>query len=83
MVYGNIGGRGRLDFTVIGPAVNLVSRIEGLCKTLGQPTLATAELARHLGDQLVSIGTHPIRGLSQPVELFAPRPPLANPDGSG
>jgi adenylate cyclase len=71
VVYGNIGGQGRLDFTVIGPAVNLVSRIEGLCKVLGQPLLATAALGRHVGDELVPIGAHPIRGLAEPVELFA------------
>ncbi|MDF2782591.1 MAG: adenylate cyclase protein, partial [Geminicoccaceae bacterium] len=71
VVYGNIGGQGRLDFTVIGPAVNLVSRIEGLCKVLGQPLLATAALGRHVGGELVPIGAHPIRGLAEPVELFA------------
>jgi adenylate cyclase len=71
VVYGNIGGQGRLDFTVIGPAVNLVSRIEGLCKSLGQPLLATAALARHVGAELVPVGAHPIRGLAEPVELFA------------
>ncbi|HEX5794600.1 MAG TPA: adenylate/guanylate cyclase domain-containing protein [Geminicoccaceae bacterium] len=71
VVYGNIGGQGRLDFTVIGPAVNLVSRIEALCKILGQPLLATAALGRHVGGELVPIGAHPIRGLAEPIELFA------------
>jgi adenylate cyclase len=70
VVYGNIGGQGRLDFTVIGPAVNLVSRVEGLCRTLGQPLLATAAFAGPLGDELVSVGEHRVRGLILPVELF-------------
>jgi class 3 adenylate cyclase len=71
VVYGNIGGQGRLDFTVIGPALNPVSRTEGLCKSLGQPLLATAALARHFGGELAPVGAHPIRGLAEPVELFA------------
>jgi adenylate cyclase len=70
VVYGNIGGQGRLDFTVIGPAVNLVSRVEGLCRSLGQPLLATAAFARPLGDELVTVGEHRVRGLPLPVELF-------------
>ncbi len=70
VVYGNIGGQGRLDFTVIGPAVNLVSRVEGLCRTLRQPLLATAAFARPLGDELAPVGEHRIRGLPLPVELF-------------
>jgi adenylate cyclase len=70
VVYGNIGGQGRLDFTVIGPAVNLVSRVEALCRALGQPVLATAEFAQHV-DELVLVGEHAIRGLPDPAELFA------------
>ena len=71
VVYGNIGGRGRLDFTVIGRAVNLVSRVEGLCKTLDQTVLATDTFAHHLGPRMVSVGRHAIRGLADPVELYA------------
>ena len=41
-MYGNIGGENRLDFTVIGPAVNLAARIEGLCRDLGRPVLLSA-----------------------------------------
>ena len=70
VVYGNIGGQGRLDFTVIGPAVNLVSRVEGLCKRLRQPLLATAAFARHLGGELVPVGEHRIRGFEAPIGLF-------------
>jgi adenylate cyclase len=69
--YGNIGATDRLDFTVIGPAVNLVSRIENAAKALGQPIVVSADLAARL-DGVVSLGRHKLRGLATPQELFAP-----------
>jgi adenylate cyclase len=69
--YGNIGAADRLDFTVIGPAVNLVSRIENAAKMLGQPIVVSADLAAAL-DGFVSLGRHRLRGLATPQELFAP-----------
>jgi adenylate cyclase len=69
--YGNIGAADRLDFTVIGPAVNLVSRIENAAKTLGQKIVVSAELAAVL-DGAISLGRHRLRGLAEPQELFAP-----------
>jgi adenylate cyclase len=69
--YGNIGAADRLDFTVIGPAVNLVSRIENAAKMLGQPIVVSADLAAAL-DGIVSLGRHRLRGLATPQELFAP-----------
>jgi adenylate cyclase len=79
VVYGNIGGAGRLDFTVIGPAVNLVSRVEGLCKELDHSILTTAAFAEHLPSGFVSIGRHVVRGFAEPVELFAGPEDLAGP----
>ena len=73
VMYGNIGSRARLDFTVIGPAVNMASRLEALTKQLGRTVLlsrAFAELVK--GDvELERLGEHPVRGFSEPVELFA------------
>jgi adenylate cyclase len=69
--YGNIGAADRLDLTVIGPAVNLVSRIENTAKTLGQPIVFSGELAVTL-DGVVSLGRHQLCGLATPHELFAP-----------
>ncbi|SDC62168.1 adenylate/guanylate cyclase domain-containing protein [Ruegeria marina] len=70
--YGNIGGRERLDFTVIGAAVNLVARVEGLCGVLGEPVLVTAEVARLSGHPYTGRGAYDVKGVAVPVEVFAP-----------
>lgn len=71
--YGNIGSRERLDFTVVGPAVNEVSRIANMCRSLDQPLLASAPFAAALGERdglLVSVGRYALRGVTRPQELF-------------
>lgn len=82
LMYGNIGTPGRLDFTVIGSAVNEASRIEGMCKTLDQNILLSAEFSRHCPSRLVSLGRHPLRGVSTPQELFT-LPPATAADSQG
>ena len=79
VIYGNIGAADRLDFTVIGPAVNLVSRIEAVAKTLNLPIVVSDEFARAYGEPLRSLGTHQLRGLAAPHELFAPVLTAASP----
>ncbi|MFZ5790295.1 MAG: adenylate/guanylate cyclase domain-containing protein [Pseudomonadota bacterium] len=68
--YGNIGAPARLDFTVIGPAVNLVTRIESLCPLLGQPLLASKPFASPCGSRLTSLGRHSLKGIEEPQEVF-------------
>jgi adenylate cyclase len=73
VLYGNVGAIDRLDFTVIGPAVNEVARIETLCEPLGRRVLISAELAVAAGDnrRLESLGFHSLRGVRQPREIYA------------
>ena len=73
VLYGNVGSRDRLDFTVIGPAVNEVSRIQAMSRSLDQPILVSATFAAACGDQrarLVSVGRYALRGVGRPQELF-------------
>ncbi|HLI13695.1 MAG TPA: adenylate/guanylate cyclase domain-containing protein [Alphaproteobacteria bacterium] len=69
--YGNIGGKRRLDFTVIGPAVNHASRLQELTKRLGHPVLASRTLAAGTSRPLVSLGSHTLRDIAVPEEIFA------------
>jgi adenylate cyclase len=71
--YGNIGSKERLDFTVIGPAVNEVSRIAAMCRSVEQPLLVSSAFAAAMGDarsRLVSVGRYALRGVGRPQELF-------------
>jgi adenylate cyclase len=75
VMYGNIGSHTRLDFTVIGPAVNMASRLEALTKQLGKNVLlsrAFADLVKSDFD-LERVGEYPVRGFNDPIELFAYR----------
>ncbi|HEY4168786.1 MAG TPA: adenylate/guanylate cyclase domain-containing protein [Reyranella sp.] len=70
VTFGNIGTEDRLDFTVIGPAVNRAARLESLTKELGVPILASAEFNDVSTIPLKSLGRHMLRGVPQPVEVF-------------
>jgi adenylate cyclase len=73
VLYGNVGSRARLDFTVVGPAVNELSRIQAMSRSLDQPILVSASFAAAAGDQsarLVSLGRYALRGVGRPQELF-------------
>jgi adenylate cyclase len=70
ILWGNIGAADRLDFTAIGPAVNLVSRLEGLCKPLRKTVLVSGALAAETEMPLVALGTHALRGIASPCPVF-------------
>jgi len=74
VMYGNIGSTERLDFTVIGPAVNLVNRIEGLCARLERTVLTSADFAALVDGKepyrLDPIGHHVVKGLAEPVAVY-------------
>jgi adenylate cyclase len=70
ILWGNIGAADRLDFTAIGPAVNLVSRLEGLCRPLGRPVLISGAVAAETTTPLVPLGEHPLRGIATPCAVF-------------
>jgi adenylate cyclase len=71
--YGNIGRKDRLDFTVVGPAVNEVSRIAAMCRSVDQPILMSSDFASSVADErraFASVGRFALRGVGRPQELF-------------
>lgn len=72
VMYGNIGSSTRLDFTVIGPAVNMASRLEALTKQLGKKVLLSRDFAELVEREfeLEQVGKYEVRGFSDPIELL-------------
>ena len=70
VAYGNIGAPTRLDFTVIGPAVNMVSRIAGLCGQLDRPILASSAFSRALEQELAAIGSFELKGIESAETIY-------------
>lgn len=73
VMYGNIGSTNRLDFTAIGPAVNVASRLETLTKTINRPVLVSRAFADRAAQDMAleELGLHDLRGLGEPVEVLA------------
>jgi adenylate cyclase len=76
--YGNIGSKDRLDFTVIGPAVNEVSRMLAMSRSIERDVLLSASFVEALDAatrrRLASVGRFALRGVAEPQELFTPDP---------
>jgi adenylate cyclase len=74
--YGNIGSQRRLDFTVVGPAVNEAARIAAMCRSADRPLLLSSAFAAALDDpaRLASVGRYALRGFGRPQELFTTDP---------
>jgi len=70
VLYGNIGSDTRLDFTVIGPAVNLTARIESMCRQLGRALLLSSDFVTAAGISAESVGTFPLKGIGVEQEIF-------------
>ena len=70
VLYGNIGGAARLDFTTIGPAVNMAARLEALSKRMGRTVIVSSAVARHCRPTVVPLGRHELRGFREMEEVF-------------
>jgi class 3 adenylate cyclase len=73
--YGNIGSKERLDFIVVGPAVNEVARIAAMCRSVDQPILISSALAASVAEErrrFGSVGRFALRWVGKPQELYTP-----------
>jgi adenylate cyclase len=81
--YGNIGSRDRLDFTVVGPAVNEVSRIAAMCRSVERDVLLSSAFAAAACEEdragFVSVGRYALRGVGRAQELFTLERPAGGP----
>ena len=82
--YGNIGSQDRLDFTVVGPAVNEVSRIGALCRSVERDVLVSSAFFSTAAEEdrrcLVSVGRYALRGVARPQDLFTLDPSWLEPE---
>ena len=81
VMYGNIGIDTRLDFMVIGPAVNLAARIKSMCRQLGQQLLLSSESVKVAGTSARSFGRHALKGVGADQEIFGPVSPAVSVPG--
>lgn len=72
VIYGNVGAPDRLDFTVMGPAVNRTARLESLTKTVGENILVSEAFAETVDCLMRAFGKHAMKGIAQPQAVFAP-----------
>ena len=70
VTFGNIGSPDRLDFTVVGQAVNVASRVQELCKKLDQKLLMTRRVAHSVTGKAQFVGSYSVRGVADPIDVF-------------
>jgi adenylate cyclase len=72
-LYGNIGGGGRLDFTCIGPAVNMAARLEKVAGKLGRVIVGSSAFAQHLPEDFMALGAFELAGFRTAETVFGLR----------